>query len=286
MNLQWFPGHMAKARRMIEDNLKIIDVAAELIDARLPLSSRNPDFDSLLKNKPRLLIMNKADMADKRANAAWVSYFGRIGIKALCVSASTGEGMNQIFPCARKLLEEKVERDLQRGIHRTLKIMVAGIPNVGKSSLINRLTGKASTLTGDRPGVTRGKQWLRLPGGIELLDMPGVLWPKFDSTDVALKLAFTGAIKDEIMDIQELCCHLLSFLTTDYSANLEQRYKIECISGEPPDELLQRICKKRGFLMSGGLPDTLRGANIILDEFRGCKLGKITLEMPDKVSLS
>ncbi len=280
MNLQWFPGHMAKTRRLMAEHLKITDLAAELVDARLPLSSRNPEIDKILGNKPRLVILNKSDMADSAANAKWVSYFESQGITALEVSASTGKGISKIGDYAKKVLAEKIEKDKARGIHRNLKIMVCGIPNVGKSSFINKIAGRAGTKTGDRPGVTKGKQWVRLDNGIELLDMPGILWPKFDSDDVAVKLAFTGAIRDEILDVEHLCCILLEFLRSNYPTALCERYKLSDIAEKTGYELLENICKTRGFLISGGEFDTFRGANIVLNEFRDCRLGHITLELP------
>lgn len=281
MNVHWFPGHMAKTRRMMAESLKIVDIAAELVDARLPLSSRNPEIDKLLQNKERILILNKSDMADQAVTEKWIDYFAGQNIPAVAVSASTGKGIGQITAMAKKVLREKQERDEKRGIRRNVKMMVCGIPNVGKSSFINRLAGRASTKTGDRPGVTRGKQWIRLKDGVELLDMPGILWPKFDNQEAALRLAYTGAIRDEIMDVEELACQLLIFLKDSYREQLCQRYQLEEIEDKEPYEILEQICKKRGFLLSGGRFDTFRGANILLDEFRDCKLGCISLESPD-----
>ena len=283
--INWFPGHMAKTRRLMAEHLKITDLAAELVDARLPLSSRNPEIDKILGSKPRLVILNKSDMADSAANAKWVSYFEAQGITALEVSASTGKGISKIGDYAKKVLAEKIEKDKARGIHRNLKIMVCGIPNVGKSSFINKIAGRAGTKTGDRPGVTKGKQWVRLDNGIELLDMPGILWPKFDSDDVAVKLAFTGAIRDEILDVEHLCCILLEFLRSNYPDALCERYKLSDIVEKTGYELLENICKNRGFLISGGEFDTFRGANIVLNEFRDCRLGHITLELPGQTEL-
>lgn len=285
MNLQWFPGHMAKTRRLMAEHLKITDLAAELVDARLPLSSRNPEIDKILGNKPRLVILNKSDMADSAANAEWISHFAARGITALEVSAATGKGISKIGEYAKKVLAEKIEKDKARGIHRNMKIMVCGIPNVGKSSFINKIAGRAGTKTGDRPGVTKGKQWVRLDNGIELLDMPGILWPKFDSDDVAVKLAFTGAIRDEILDVEHLCCILLEFLRSNYPQALCARYKLSDIADKSGYEILENICKNRGFLISGGEFDTFRGANIVLNEFRDCRLGHITLERPGHTAL-
>jgi len=282
MNLQWFPGHMAKTRRLMSESLKIIDIAAELLDARLPLSSRNPEIDKILGNKPRIIILNKSDMADPAANKMWIDYFRRQGFETIEVSCATGKGINQLSTYATRVLNDKIERDKLRGINRSVKIMICGIPNVGKSSFINRVAGRSVTKTGDRPGVTKGKQWLRLQNGVELLDMPGILWPKFDSEDVALKLAFTGAIKDEIMDVEELACRLIDILKKSYADNLIERYKLDDITNLENYEILEMIAKKRGFLISKGAFDTLRASNILLDEFRSCKLGNITLELPSK----
>ena len=283
MNLQWFPGHMAKTRRLMSESLKITDVAAEILDARIPISSRNPEIDKILGNKPRIVVLNKSDMSDPEMNKKWIEHFAKNGIKAIEISCATGKGINKISEYAKEALKDKVERDKQRGINRNVKIMICGIPNVGKSSFINRVAGKALTKTGDRPGVTRGKQWIRLPGGVELLDMPGILWPKFESERVALNLAFTGAIKDEIMDIEELACCLISVLKEDYPQNLIERYKLDDISELETYEILEMIARKRGFLGKGGVCDTLRAANILMDEFRDTRLGNITLEKPGAV---
>lgn len=282
MNLQWFPGHMAKTRRMMTDSLKLCDIAAELLDARIPMASRNPEIDKILGNKPRVVILNKSDMADPEANKAWIEYFEKKGIAAIEVSCATGKGINKLSSYAEKVLKDKIERDKKRGINRSIKIMLCGIPNVGKSSFINRVAGRAVTKTGDRPGVTKGKQWLRLDSGVELLDMPGILWPKFESEDVALKLAFTGAIRDEIMDVEELACILIKFLREKYENNLITRYKLEDVADLTDYEVLMQIAQKRGFLLKKGEFDTLRAANILLDEFRDTRLGNITMETPDE----
>ena len=273
---------MAKTRRLMTESLKITDVAAEILDARIPISSRNPEIDKILKNKPRIVVLNKSDMSDPEANKRWIEYFEKQGIHAIAVSCATGNGINKISEYAKRALSDKIARDRERGINRSVKIMLCGIPNVGKSSFINRVAGRAVTKTGDRPGVTRGKQWLRLPSGVELLDMPGILWPKFESSEVALHLAFTGAIKDEIMDIEELACCLIAYLKLHYPENLKSRYKLDDITGLEDYEILEMIAAKRGFLISGGEKDTYRAANILIDEFRGCKLGNITLELPEQ----
>ena len=283
MNLQWFPGHMTKTRRMMEENIKLIDVVVELVDARIPLSSRNPEIDAIVKDKPRLLVLNKSDMSDAELNKEWIKYFKSKGIEAITVCSVGGKNFKIIAEKCRELLKDKIAKDKERGIvNRPVKIMVAGVPNVGKSSLINNLSGKKTAKTGDRPGVTTGKQWIRLESGFELLDTPGILWPKFEDANVGLKLAYTGAIKDGIMDIEELACHLLLFLRNKYPKALEQRYKMTETENLDGYDLLQLLGKKRGFVVSGGEIDTLRAASVLLDEFRGAKLGTITLESPEE----
>ena len=282
MNIQWYPGHMTKAKRMMQENMKLIDLVVEIVDARLPLSSRNPDIDTLVGDKPRLLLLNKADIADSDANNAWINYFAKKGITALAISSTSGKSLNFIFDRCRVLLKDKLERDRMKGIvNRAIKIMVCGVPNVGKSSFINKLSGKKSAITGDRPGVTKGKQWIRLKNNFELLDTPGILWPKFDDEAVGLKLAFTGAIKDEIMDVEFLACKLLEYLRSDYPRSLEERYKMTELASLQGYEMLELLGRKRGFVVSGGEIDTERAAKILLDEFRGAKLGNITLEKAD-----
>jgi len=280
MNLQWFPGHMAKTRRLMGESMKIVDIVAELVDSRLPLSSRNPEIDKIVGDKPRILILNKADMADEKATEDWRNYFEKQGLVVIAVNSLNGKGLEKIGKALDSALKEKKERDSNRGINRSVKMMVCGIPNVGKSSLINKIAGRAGAKTGDRPGVTKAQQWIRLKDGIELLDMPGVLWPKFDSEDVALRLAFTGAIKDEIMDVEELACVLLGYLRDNYPQALCERYKLENIQDLQNFEIMEQICKKRGFLLGKGEFDYFRCANIVLNEFRDCKIGKITLELP------
>lgn len=278
--LQWYPGHMAKTRRLIEENLKYIDVVVEILDARIPYSGRNPNFDDIIKNKPRLLVMNKADLADNNLTDAWINAYKEQGLKVIPISCATGAGINKVTNEARTLIQEKINREKEKGRNRTLKIMMVGIPNVGKSSLINRLIGKASTKTGDRPGVTRGKQWLRLKGDIELLDTPGILPPKFEDQALAKRLAYTGAIKDEIMNTELLSYSLCEFLRDNYSDLLCARYKLDTVDGLEGYEILEKIGRKRGFVISGGEIDMERAANMILDELRAAKIGNITLEKP------
>lgn len=274
---------MTKAIRMMQDNLKLIDLVIELVDARLPLSSRNPKVDELVGDKPHLILLNKADIADPALTKEWESYFSKKGISAAQVSSTSGKSLNFVFDKCKALLADKIEREKAKGIvNRSIKIMVCGVPNVGKSSFINKLSGKKSAITGDRPGVTKGKQWIRLKNNFELLDTPGILWPKFDDDAVGLRLAFTGAVKDEIMDIEELACHLLVFLRDNYPSSLTERYKMTDFDNLEGYEMLELLGKKRGFVVSGGEIDTERAAHILLDEFRGAKLGCITLEKPNQ----
>ena len=281
MNIQWYPGHMTKAKRMMQENIKIIDLIIEIVDARLPVSSRNPEIDDLVGSKPRLMLLNKADIADSSLNKEWEKYFAEKGISAYAVSSTTGKNFNFIFDKCKELLAEKIQREKDKGIvNRAIKIMICGVPNVGKSSFINKLSGRKSAITGDRPGVTKGKQWIRLKNNFELLDTPGILWPKFDDEQVGLKLAYTGAIKDEIIDTEGLACNLLEYLRDNYPKSLEERYKMTGFSAMKGYELLEYLGKKRGFVVSGGEIDTERAAGILLDEFRGARLGNITLEKP------
>ncbi len=282
MELQWFPGHMAKTRRLISENLKLVDVVIELLDARLPLSSRNPEIDAIVGSKPRIAVLNKCDVSDEDANQKWVEYFRSKNITAFLADCRTGRGFSALSPAIDTVLKEKFERDKKRGIQRhSVKMMIVGIPNVGKSSFINRLSARKAAKTGDRPGVTTAKQWIRIADKYELLDTPGILWPKFESVDVARRIAFTGGIKDEIMDIEELAFYLIGYLKENYPANLIERYKLndEDIQLESWD-LVQQIGKKRGCVVSGGEIDTFRTSMLILDEFRSAKIGRITLELP------
>lgn len=282
-DLQWYPGHMAKTRRLIEENLKYIDVVVEILDARIPFSGRNPNFDDIIKNKPRLLVMNKSDLADKELTTQWINKYKEQGLSVIPISCTTGNGINKVTSEARALIQDKIDREKEKGRNRTLKIMMVGIPNVGKSSLINRLIGKASTKTGDRPGVTRGKQWLRLKGNIELLDTPGILPPKFEDQEAAKRLAYTGAIKDEIMNTELLAYELCEYLRDNYADLLCARYKLDTVENLKGYEILEKIGKKRGFVISGGETDMERAANMLLDELRAAKIGNITLETPDDI---
>lgn len=285
-NINWYPGHMAKTRRLIDENLKLIDVVVEILDARVPVSSRNPDFDTLFAAKPRVVVMNKFDLADERATAAWEKWYRDNGTRVLLSNSLNGKGVDRLAGEVKLAIADKLARDAARGVTKAVRLMVVGIPNVGKSSLINRLAGRASAKTGDRPGVTRGKQWIRLKNGMELLDTPGILWPKFEDQRTGMHLAFIGSIRDEIMDVETLACHLLEYLRDYYAPLLVQRYKLDGdISVLEGYELLEYIGKKRGFVVSGGEIDTYRAANVILDEFRAAKIGRVTLEWPPETTV-
>lgn len=281
MNIQWFPGHMKKTERMIEENLKFIDVVLELVDARIPVSGRNPDILKLCGGKKILTLFNKSDLADPEKNKAWQERFGD---DALFINAVTGSGMKEIAPRIKAMMKEKTERDLAKGIKaRSVKLMIVGVPNVGKSSFINRFSKKAVTEVADRPGVTRSKQWVRLTEGFELLDTPGVLWPKFSDEEAARRLAYTGAIKDDVIDTEELCHYFLEFMRDNYPENLAARYKIENFAELAGYEITELIGKKRGFVISGGEINTERAANMVLDEFRGGLLGRVTFDDPKEL---
>lgn len=281
-NIQWFPGHMAKTRRKIAESLSLVDAVAEIVDARIPVSSRNPELAGIIKDKPLLILLNKADMADSAATAKWVSYYSGMGIKAMPVDCRSGRGLNNFVPAIRTLLADKLERYKEKGMAgKPLRIMVAGIPNVGKSSFINRLAGGGRAKVEDRPGVTRGNQWFRVAKDLELLDTPGVLWPKFEDRTVGERLAFTGAVKDNVIDIETLAVRLLECLTAGYNNLIDTRYNVECLSYRDGYEMLCAIGRKRGMLISGGEIDTERAATMVVDEYRGAKLGRITLEIPD-----
>ena len=283
MNLQWFPGHMSKTRRMISEHLKLVDVLVEILDARLPLSSRNPEIDKIAGDKLRILVLNKADLADSAATSAWQAYFACQGLAAVPLDSQSGKGFSAFAPAIDRVMKEKIERDRSRGIQRhSVKLMVVGIPNVGKSSFINRLSGRSAAKTGDRPGITTTKQWIRIAGKYELLDTPGILWPKFESPEAAKRIAFTGGIRDEIIDTEELACQLLAYLSERYAAALCARYKLTIDPAQTePYDLLEEIGRKRGCIVSGGRVDTFRAAALLLDDFRSSKLGAITLELPD-----
>ena len=280
LNIQWFPGHMTKARRMIAENIKLVDAVGEVIDARIPLSSRNPDLDEMTGTKPRLIILNRVDQADRQATKQWAAKFRADGAAVLETDSKSGNGVGGFPAAVRMLLAEKIERYKAKGQPgRVLRVMVVGIPNVGKSSFINRAAKRKAADTSDKPGVTRGKQWIKLDNGLELLDTPGVLWPKFEDQTVAENLAFTGAIRDDVIDIETLGANLFLRLREFYPERIMERYKVDTTAGIGGFDLLGQAAKNRGFLISGGEVDLSRMAVVLLDEFRGGKLGRITLEM-------
>ena len=281
MNYQWYPGHMTKAKRMMQEDIKLIDLVIEIIDARVPLSSRNPDIDELGKNKARLIILNKSDLADEKKNDAWAAWFQGKGCFTAKVNARSGAGMKKIQDTIQEACKEKIERDRKRGImNRPVRAMVVGIPNAGKSTFINTLAGKACAKTGNKPGVTKGKQWIRLNKNIELLDTPGILWPKFEDQLVGLKLAVVGSIKDELLQSEELAMWLIAYLRKEYAGLLTERYQIE--EDGTDLEILERIAQSRGCRLKGNLPDYPKTAALIVEDFRSGRLGKITLEFPNK----
>ena len=282
MHFQWYPGHMTKARRMMQENIKLIDLIIELVDARVPLSSRNPDIDELGRNKARLILLNKADLAEDSRSDEWIDYFRSKGYSAVKVNSKKGGGIKSIQSVIQEACKEKTERDRKRGIlNRPVRAMVVGIPNVGKSTFINSLAGKACAKTGNKPGVTKGKQWIRLNKSVELLDTPGILWPKFEDQSVGLKLAFIGSIKDEILQTEELAAELIKFLNAAYPGVLEEKYGIE--SSDDPYVCLREIAESRHCLVRGNELDTEKAASILLDDFRGGRLGRITLERPENL---
>ena len=277
--LSWFPGHMTKTKRMIADEIGHMDAACEILDARIPLSSRNPDVDEMVGNKPRMVVLNRVDQADPAETKRWAAYFRDKGYAVLESDAKSGMGTAQFAAAVRTLLRDKLAAYEAKGqVGRTLRVMVLGIPNVGKSTFINKVAGRKAAKAEDRPGVTRTKQWIPVDRQLELLDTPGILWPKFEDKQVGIRLAFTGAIKDDVMDIEELACYLMEYLGQHYADVLTERYKIEIEEGDSGYELLIKAGRKRGFLMRGGEIDTERMSRILLDEFRGGKLGRFTLE--------
>ena len=280
-SIQWFPGHMTKTKRRIQDSLKLVEAVAEIIDARVPVSSRNPDLDQLVQSKPRIILLNKCDMADPVQTNKWISHFQKKGAYALAVDCKSGKGLQGFMPLVRSVLADQIEAWKAKGmVGRSIRVMVVGIPNVGKSSFINKMSKSSKVKVEDRPGVTRGNQWVTIAKGFDLLDTPGVLWPKFEDPAVGEKLAFTGAVKDQIMDTEQLAGRLLELLVRLYPRSLQERYKVQPadMEGKPGYELLEAVGRKRGRLISGGEIDTERAAIMVLDEFRGGKLGKVTLE--------
>lgn len=279
MNVQWYPGHMTKAKRMMQEDIKLIDVIMELVDARVPLSSRNPDIDELGKNKSRVILLNKADLAEEKMNEKWAQYFKDQGMSVAVLNSKSGAGFGGLNKIVQEACREKIERDRKRGIkNRPVRAMVAGIPNVGKSTFINSYAGKACAKTGNKPGVTKGKQWIRLNKNVELLDTPGILWPKFEDQEVGLRLAMIGSVRDEILNTEELSLELIAFLQKSYPGVLEKRY--QCKEEGKPVEALEEIAKNRGCLLKGEKLDYAKAAGILLDDFRSGRLGRLTLEFP------
>ena len=280
MHFQWYPGHMTKAKRMMQEDIKLIDLVIELVDARIPLSSRNPDIDELGKNKSRLILLNKSDLADPEANKLWMAYFRDRGFHVLEVNAKTGQGLRQIQPKVQEACREKIERDRKRGIkNRPVRAIVVGIPNVGKSTFINSFAGKACTKTGNKPGVTKGKQWIRLNKELELLDTPGILWPKFESEEVGKRLAMIGSMNDDILQMTELAAELLTYLLAHYRQALFARYQVEeNAEGITPVQMLTLICENRKCYKKGQEPDFEKAASLLMDDFRSGRIGRITLE--------
>ena len=286
VDIQWFPGHMAKTRRLMKANLPLVDVVVEITDARVPASSRNPEMKNLVGGKPRVVVLNKCDMADEALTAEWIEYYRVNGVKAIAMDCRSGKGLNKLVPTVKEVMKKELEKRAAKGMEgKPIRIMVVGIPNVGKSSFINRVAGGKRTKVEDRPGVTRGKQWVTLEKGIDLLDMPGVLWPKFDDKTVGEHLAFTGAIKDDILDTELLAMRLADLLNREWHSLLCERYKLtdEETADIEPYDLLSLIGAKRGMKVSGGDVNTERASAMLLDEFRGGKIGRITLEMPNEL---
>ncbi len=282
--IQWFPGHMARTRRKIQESLSMVDAVVEIVDARIPLASRNPELDHLTGRKPRLVILNKADLADEAATRRWLAWFQSHGVAAMALDCKSGRGFSSFAPAMKDLLHDVLEKWESKGANRTIRAMIVGIPNVGKSSFINRINRGGKAKVEDRPGVTRMNQWFVTEDGMQLLDTPGVLWPKFDDQSVAMRLAFTGAIKDQVLDMEEMAWELLRVLGAEYSALLQERYRLttDDLTVENPWELLEAIGRRRGMLLAGGEIDTRRAAIMLLDEYRGGKLGRITLEYPPR----
>ena len=281
MTIQWYPGHMTKTRRQIEADLKQVDAVCEIVDARIPVSSRNPDIDSICGNKPRVIVLNRIDLADPAATKVWAAYFRSKGMSVVCTDCKSRKGIADFNPAVRNACREKIERDLARGMNRPVRLMVVGIPNVGKSTLINQVSGRKGAKAENRPGVTRGKQWVTVDSTLQLLDTPGILWPKFEDPEVGMMLAYTGAVKEGVIDLEELACRLMELLLKFYPQTLMDRYKVEAPEGTPGWELLEMAGRKRGYLMARAEVNTERMAKVLMDEFRSGKLGKFTLEMPE-----
>ena len=283
MNVQWYPGHMTKTRRQIEADLKLVDAVCEIVDARIPISSRNPDIDSICGNKPRIIILNRMDLADPDVTKRWLSYFRSKGMAAVATDCKSRKGINDFQPAVRAVLKEKIERNAAKGMNKPLRVMVVGIPNVGKSTLINQISGRKGAKAENRPGVTRGKQWVTVDNGLLLLDTPGILWPKFEDPNVGMMLAYTGAVKENVIDTEELAAFLMMLLWKHYPDTVKQRYKIDMDPETPGYMLLEEAGRKRGYLLARGEINTERMAKVLLDEYRSGKLGHFTLEEPEDI---
>lgn len=281
MNIQWYPGHMTKTRRQIEADLKQVDAVCEIVDARIPMSSRNPDIDAICGEKPRIIILNRMDLADPAGTKRWAEYFRKKGMAVVATDCKTRRGIGDFQPAVRSVLQEKIARNAARGMNRPLRIMVVGIPNVGKSTLINQISGRKGAKAENRPGVTRGKQWVTVDNGLLLLDTPGILWPKFDDPNVGLMLAYTGAVKETILDVEDLACRLIALLYSRYPQAVKDRYGLDMPQDSTGYDLLMEAGRKRGFLMARGEINTERMAKVLLDEYRSGKLGHFTLEEPE-----
>lgn len=282
MNIQWYPGHMTKTRRQMEEDIRLVDAVCELVDARIPMASRNPDIDTLCANKPRMMILNRIDLADPNTTDAWYDYFRQRGFAVLKTDCKSRKGIDRFVPAVRELLAQKLQHYRERGfVNKPLKLMIVGIPNVGKSTLINQIAGRKGAKAENRPGVTRGKQWVTVDRGLLLLDTPGILWPKFDDEEVGRRLAYTGAVKDDILDTETLACHLIAMLWRRYPDALRERYKLEPAEDASGYALLTEAGRKRGFLLARGEIDTERMARVLLEEFRSCKIGRFSLEAPN-----
>lgn len=281
MNIQWYPGHMTKTRRQIEADLKLVDAVCEIVDARIPISSRNPDIDAICGSKPRIIVLNRMDLADPAATKRWMTYFKEKGYAAVATDCKSRKGISSFQPAVRSVLKEKIERNAAKGMNKALRVMIVGIPNVGKSTLINQISGRKGAKAENRPGVTRGKQWVTVDNGLLLLDTPGILWPKFEDPEVGMMLAYTGAVKEDIIDIEELSCKLMELLLKYYPETIKNRYGVEAEQGTPGYELLEMAGKKRGYLLARGEINTERMAKVLLDEYRSGKLGYFTLEEPE-----
>ena len=283
LNIQWYPGHMTKTRRQIEADLKQVDAVCEIVDARIPISSRNPDIDAICGAKPRIIVLNRMDLADPEMTKKWMAHFRAKGMAAVATDCKSRKGINSFQPAVRSVLKEKIARNAEKGMNRPIRVMIVGIPNVGKSTLINQISGRKGAKAENRPGVTRGKQWVTVEGGLLLLDTPGILWPKFEDPNVGMMLAYTGAVKENVIDVEELACRLMELLWRHYPQVVKDRYKIDVAPDTPGYEMLEEAGRKRGFLMARGEINTERMAKVLIDEYRSGKLGFFTLETPEDI---